>query len=184
MDQDRDDGDAGHATGTYMPVSDPRLPGVRPPGRTPRGVTFDGVACSHETRRARAPAPGAPRRARSRSPRRASPRTQMLTARARRLVVVALIPISLSAASCDPLFEAQAKRMGVTVSEDGVPVIVAVPCPDERVVTMELLDPESVVEGRPTTYWRVRSDQAVVGKTYMLPIDNQPPKASIWLFDW
>jgi hypothetical protein len=69
----------------------------------------------------------------------------MLTARARRLVVVALIPISLLAASCDPLFEAPAKRMGVTVNEDGVPVIVAVPCPDERVVTMELLDPESVV---------------------------------------
>ncbi len=99
----------------------------------------------------------------------------MLTARARRLVVLALIPMSLSAASCDPLFEAQAQRMGVTVNEDGVPVIIAVPCPDERVVTMELLDPESVVEGTPTTYWRVRSDQAVVGKTYMVPINNQPP---------
>jgi hypothetical protein len=99
----------------------------------------------------------------------------VLTARARRLVVVALIPMSLSAASCDPLFEAQAKRMGVTVDEDGVPVIVAVPCPDERVVTMELLDGESVLAGTPTAYWRVRSDRAVVGKTYMLPINNQPP---------
>jgi hypothetical protein len=61
--------------------------------------------------------------------------------------------------------------------EDGVPVIVAVPCPDERVVTMGLLDAESVLEGPLTTYWRVRSDQAVVGKTYMLPINNQPPAA-------
>jgi hypothetical protein len=43
------------------------------------------------------------------------------------LIVAALIPISLSAASCDPLFKAQAERMGVTVNEDGVPVIVAVP---------------------------------------------------------
>jgi hypothetical protein len=101
----------------------------------------------------------------------------MLTARARRLAVAALIPMSLSAASCDPLFKAQAERMGVTVNEDGVPVIVAVPCPDERVVTMGLLDAESVVEGPLTTYWRVRSDQAVVGKTYMLPIDNQPPES-------
>ena len=99
----------------------------------------------------------------------------MLTAQARRLVVVALIPISLSAASCDTLFKAQAERMGVTVNEDGVPVIVAVPCPEERVVTMELLDPESVVEGTPTTYWKVRTNQAAVGKTYMLPVDNQPP---------
>jgi len=99
----------------------------------------------------------------------------MLNARARELVVVGLIPISLSAASCDPLFKAQAERMGVTVNEDGVPVIVAVPCPNERVTTMGLLDPESVVEGTPTTYWRVRSDQADVGKTYMLPINNQPP---------
>ena len=101
----------------------------------------------------------------------------MLTARARRLVVLALIPISLSAASCDPLFKAQAERMGVTVNEDGVPVIVAVPCPNERVATMELLDAESVLEGTPITYWRVRSDQAVVGKTYMVPINNQPPAA-------
>jgi hypothetical protein len=101
----------------------------------------------------------------------------MLKARARRLVVIALIPISLSAASCDPLFKAQAERMGVTVNEDGVPVIVAVPCPNERVAVMELLDPESVVEGTPSTYWRVRSDQAVEGKTYMLPINNQPPAA-------
>ena len=46
-----------------------------------------------------------------------------------------------------PLFKAQAERMGVTVDEDGVPVIVAVPCPNERVAAMELLDPESVVEG-------------------------------------
>jgi hypothetical protein len=99
----------------------------------------------------------------------------MLKARARRLVVVALIPMSLSAASCDPLWKAQEERMGVTADEDGVPVIVAVPCPKERVVTMELLDAESVVEGTPTIYWRVRSDQAVVGKTYMLPINNQPP---------
>ena len=51
----------------------------------------------------------------------------MLTARARRLVGVALIPISLSAASYDPLFKAQSERMGVTVNEDGVPVIIAVP---------------------------------------------------------
>jgi hypothetical protein len=100
---------------------------------------------------------------------------QMLTARTRWLVVGALIPMSLSAVSCEPLFKAQAERMGVTANEDGVPVIVAVPCPDERVVTMELLDPESVVVGTPTTYWRVRSDQAVDGKTYMLPINNQPP---------
>ena len=48
----------------------------------------------------------------------------MLNARARELVVVGLIPISLSAASCDRLFKAQAERMGVTVNEDGVPVIV------------------------------------------------------------
>jgi len=101
----------------------------------------------------------------------------LLTARARRSVVSALIPISLSAASCDPLFKAQEERMGVTANEDGVPVIVAVPCPNERVAVMELLDPESVVEGTPSTYWRVRSDQAVVGKTYMLPINNQPPAA-------
>jgi hypothetical protein len=101
----------------------------------------------------------------------------MLTARARRLVVVALIPMSLSAASCDPLFKAQAERMGVTADQEGVPVIVAVPCPNERVVTMELLDGESVLEGTPIAYWRVRSDQAVVGKTYMVPINNQPPAA-------
>jgi hypothetical protein len=101
----------------------------------------------------------------------------MLTARARRLVVAALIPMSLAAVSCDPLFQAESERMGVTVNEDGVPVIVAVPCPNERVSTMELLDAESVLEGSPTTYWRVRSDQAVDGKTYMLPIDNQPPAA-------
>ena len=99
----------------------------------------------------------------------------MLTARARRSVVSALIPMSLAAVSCDPLFQAQSERMGVTVNEDGVPVIVAVPCPNERVAAMELLDPESVVEGTPTTYWSVRSDQAVVGKAYMLPINNQPP---------
>lgn len=67
--------------------------------------------------------------------------------------------------------------MGLTANEDGVPVIVAAPCPNERVAVMELLDPESVVEGTPTTYWSVRSDQAVVGKTYMLPINNQPPAA-------
>jgi hypothetical protein len=90
-------------------------------------------------------------------------------------VVAALIPMSLSAASCDPLFKAQAERMGVTINRDGVPVIVAVPCPDERVVTMELLDGESVLAGTPTAYWRVRSDRAVVGKTYVVPIDNQPP---------
>jgi len=94
-----------------------------------------------------------------------------------KLVVAALIPISLSAASCDPLFKAQDERMGVTVNEDGVPVIVAVPCPNERVTVMGLLDPESVVEGTPSTYWRVRSDQAVVGETYRLPINNQPPAA-------
>ena len=93
------------------------------------------------------------------------------------MVVAALIPISLSAASCDPLFKAQAERMGVTANEDGVPVIVAVPCPNERVAVMELLDPESVVEGTRSTYWRVRSDQAVEGKTYMLSINNQPPAA-------
>jgi len=40
---------------------------------------------------------------------------------------------------------------------------------------MELLDPESVVDGTPSTYWSVRSDQAVQGKTYMLPVNNQPP---------
>ena len=101
----------------------------------------------------------------------------MLTARARRLVVVALIPISLSAASCDPLFKAQAERMGVTANEDGVPVILAVPCPNERVTAMGSLDPESVVEGTARTYWSVRSDQAVQGKTYRLPINNQPPAA-------
>jgi hypothetical protein len=101
----------------------------------------------------------------------------MLTARARRSVVSALIPMSLAAVSCDPLFKAQAERMGVTVNEDGVPVIVAVPCPNERVAAMELLDPESVLEGTPTTYWSVRSDQAVDGKTYRLPINNQPPAA-------
>jgi hypothetical protein len=99
----------------------------------------------------------------------------MLKGPARKLVVAALIPISLSAASCDPLFKAQDERMGVTLNEDGVPVIVAVPCPNERVVEMGLLDPESVVEGTPTTYWSVRSDQAVEGKRYMLPINNQPP---------
>jgi hypothetical protein len=65
----------------------------------------------------------------------------------------------------------------LTVNEDGVPVIVAVPCPNERVAAMELLDPESVLEGTPTTYWSVRSDQAVDGKTYRLPINNQPPAA-------
>ena len=101
----------------------------------------------------------------------------MLRARARRFVVAVLIPMSLSAVSCDPLFKAQAERMGVTVNEDGVPVIVAVPCPDERVVTMELLDGESVLAGTPTAYWRVRSDRAVVGKTYVVPINNQPPAA-------
>jgi len=101
----------------------------------------------------------------------------MLKARTRRLVVAALIPISLSAASCDTLFKAHAERMGVAANEDGVPVIVAVPCPDERVVTMGLLDAESVLEGPITTYWRVRSNQAVVGKTYMLPINNQPAAA-------
>jgi hypothetical protein len=42
---------------------------------------------------------------------------------------------------------------------------------------MELLDGESVLEGTPIAYWRVRSDQAVVGKTYMVPINNQPPAA-------
>lgn len=99
----------------------------------------------------------------------------MLTARARRLVVAALIPITLSVASCDPLFKAQAERMGVTLNEDGVPVIVAVPCPNERVTIVELLDAESVVEEAPLTYWSVRSDQAVVGKSYMVPINNQPP---------
>jgi hypothetical protein len=61
---------------------------------------------------------------------------------------------------------------GMDANEDGVPVIVAVPCPDERVATMELLDAESVLEGTPTTYWRVRSDQGVYGKTYVLPINN------------
>jgi hypothetical protein len=101
----------------------------------------------------------------------------MLTARARRLVVAALIPMSLAAVSCDPLFQAESERMGVTVNEDGVPVIVAVPCPNERVAAMELLDAESVVEGTPTTYWSVRSDQSVQGKAYMLPINNQPPAA-------
>jgi hypothetical protein len=101
----------------------------------------------------------------------------MLTARARRLVVSALIPMSLSAVSCDTLFQAESERMGVTVNKDGVPVIVAVPCPNERVAAMELLDPESVVEGTPTTYWSVRSDQSVVGKTYRLRINNQPPAA-------
>jgi hypothetical protein len=99
----------------------------------------------------------------------------MLKARASRLVVAALIPISLSAASCDPLFKAQEERMGVTANEDGVPVIVAVPCPDERVTVMELVDAESVLAGTPTAYWRVRSDHAVVGKTYMVPVNNQPP---------
>jgi hypothetical protein len=73
--------------------------------------------------------------------------------------------------------EEQDERMGVTLNEDGVPVIVAAPCPNERVVTMELLNAESVVEETPSTYWRVRSDQAVVGKTYMVPVDNQPPAA-------
>jgi hypothetical protein len=101
-------------------------------------------------------------------------RVQMLTARTRRFVVAVLIPMSLSAVSCDPLFKAQEERVGVTVNH-GVPVIVAVPCPNERVTTMGLLDPESVVEGTPTTFWSVRSDQAVQGKTYMVPINNQPP---------
>ena len=101
----------------------------------------------------------------------------MLTARARELVVAALIPMSLSAVSCESMFDAESERMGVTVNEDGVPVIVAVPCPNERVVTMELLNAESVVEEAPMTYWRVRSDQAVDGKTYMVPINNQPPVA-------
>jgi hypothetical protein len=99
----------------------------------------------------------------------------VLTARARRLVVAALIPMSLAAVSCDTLFQAESERMGVTVNEDGVPVIVAVPCPNERVAAMGSLDPQSVLEGTSTTYWSVRSDQAVVGKTYRLPIDNQPP---------
>lgn len=98
----------------------------------------------------------------------------MMRARSRRLVVAALIPISLSAASCEPLWKAQEERLGVTVDENGVPVIVAVPCPNERVTTMELLDPESVVEGPLTTYWRVRSDQTVEGEAYMLRIDNEP----------
>jgi hypothetical protein len=101
----------------------------------------------------------------------------MLTARARRLAIAALIPMSLSAVSCETLFQAESERMGVTVNEDGVPVIVAVPCPNERVAAMELLDAESVVEGTPTTYWSVRSDQSVQGKAYMLPINNQPPAA-------
>jgi hypothetical protein len=85
--------------------------------------------------------------------------------------------MGFAAVSCDTLFQAESERMGVTVNEDGVPVIVAVPCPNERVTVMELLDPGSVVEGTPSTSWRVRSDQAVVGKTYMLPINNQPPAA-------
>jgi hypothetical protein len=67
--------------------------------------------------------------------------------------------------------------VGVTVNEDGVPVILAVPCPNERVTAMGLLDPVSVVEGTARTYWSVRSDQAVQGKTYRLPINNQPPAA-------
>lgn len=47
----------------------------------------------------------------------------------------------------------------------------------KALTAMGLLDPESVIEGTPTTYWSVRSDQAVVGKTYMLPINNQPRAA-------
>jgi hypothetical protein len=39
-----------------------------------RGGQYDGVACGRETGRARAPTPGTPRRARSRSPCRAAPR--------------------------------------------------------------------------------------------------------------
>jgi len=58
-----------------------------------------------------------------------------------------------------------------------VPIVIAVPCPNERVAAMGLLDAESVLEGTPTTYWSVRSDQAVQGKTYTLPINNQPPAA-------
>ena len=85
--------------------------------------------------------------------------------------------VQLSAISCDTLFQAESERMGVTVNDDGVPVIVAVPCPNERVAAMELLDAESVLEGTPTTYWSVRSDQSVQGKAYMLPINNQPPAA-------
>jgi hypothetical protein len=45
-----------------------------------------------------------------------------------------------------------------------------------------LLDAESVLEGPLTTYWRVRSDQAVIGKTYMLPITISRQQPSIWLF--
>jgi hypothetical protein len=45
---------------------------------------FDGVACGHETRRARAPTPRTPRCARSRSTRRAAPRPHAARLRASR----------------------------------------------------------------------------------------------------
>jgi hypothetical protein len=63
----------------------------------------------------------------------------------------------------------------VTADEDGVPVIVAVPCPNERVVTMEPLDAESVVEGTPNDPLEGPIRSSGGGKTYMLPINNQPP---------
>jgi hypothetical protein len=65
--------------------------------------------------------------------------------------------------------------MGVTINEEGDPVIVAAPCPNERVVALELVDPSSVLEGTPIPDWRVRSRHAAEGGLYMVPINNDPP---------
>jgi hypothetical protein len=63
----------------------------------------------------------------------------------------------------------------VTADEDGVPVIVAVPLFERTRGDHGTADAESVVEGSPNDLLEVRSDQAVGGKTYVLPINNQPP---------
>jgi hypothetical protein len=93
-----------------------------------------------------------------------------------RVAVIGILALAAST-SCDPLFKEHAERMGLTVSADGVPEIVSVLCPGERLEKVSLEDPASLTgEGEVmTVWWQVRASDRSDGRVRIVPVSDPPP---------
>lgn len=83
----------------------------------------------------------------------------------------------VSNASCDFPREAQS-RLGVGIDPTGAPIIFAVTCPEETLVSVDIYDGASVVSG-PTPVkelWKVRSRTDARGGQYRFPVGDPPPR--------
>jgi hypothetical protein len=103
-------------------------------------------------------------------------RDRMRTSAAR---AVALGGLLLVMAACDPLFEAEADKMGIALGGDGTPIILVTPCEDEFVESVGLINPASVIDDDGTVteedYWEVEIDRPRPGVAVSVATDDTPP---------